>query len=55
MARYEAELIVQALRDAGWNQTAAAQALGMPLRTLVYKIKVLGIKKLGYGAGRDAA
>jgi DNA-binding NtrC family response regulator len=55
LQRYEVDLIVQALRDAGWNQTAAAQALGMPLRTLVHKIKTLGIRKLGYGPGRDAA
>jgi DNA-binding NtrC family response regulator len=55
LQRYEAGLIVEALRDAGWNQTAAAHALGMPLRTLVHKIRALGIKKLGFGAGRDAA
>jgi DNA-binding NtrC family response regulator len=55
LLRYEAELIVQALRAAGWNQTAAAQALGMPLRTLVHKIKTLGIKKLGFAPTRDAS
>ncbi|MFT3768218.1 MAG: sigma 54-interacting transcriptional regulator [Minicystis sp.] len=55
LQRYEADLIVEALRDAGWNQTAAAHALGMPLRTLVHKIRTLGIKKLGFGSGKDAA
>ena len=48
LLRYEAKLIVDALRATQWNQTEAAQALGMPLRTLVYKIKTLGIRKLGY-------
>jgi transcriptional regulator with GAF, ATPase, and Fis domain len=42
---FEARLIVDALKRAGWNQTAAAKALGMPLRTLVHKIKALGITK----------
>jgi DNA-binding NtrC family response regulator len=55
LMRYEAEIIVEALREAGWNQTAAANALGMPLRTLVHKMKALGIKKLGYGHGQDGA
>jgi DNA-binding NtrC family response regulator len=50
LLRYEAKVIAEALRDAGWNQTAAAHALGMPLRTLVHKIKALGITKLGYAA-----
>jgi DNA-binding NtrC family response regulator len=54
LQRYEVELIVEALRDADWNQTAAAEALGMPLRTLVHKIKALGIKKLGFAPTMDA-
>jgi DNA-binding NtrC family response regulator len=51
MQHYEAQLIVEALREAQWNQTEAARRLEMPLRTLVHRMKVLGIKKLGYGAG----
>jgi DNA-binding NtrC family response regulator len=54
LLRYEAELIVEALRDSGWNQTEAAHALGMPLRTLVHKIKTLGIKRLGFAPAKDA-
>ncbi|AGP38618.1 sigma-54-dependent Fis family transcriptional regulator [Sorangium cellulosum] len=53
LQRCEAELIVQALRKAGGNQTEAARALGMPLRTLVYKLKALGIKRLGYAPPGD--
>ena len=45
MARYETELIVDALRRAAGNQTAAARALNIPLRTLTHKIQALGIKK----------
>jgi len=48
--RYEAELLEAALREAGWNQTEAARRLGMPLRTLVHKLKALGIAR-----PRDAA
>jgi DNA-binding NtrC family response regulator len=47
MVRLEAAMLVEALRDAGWNQTQAARRLKMPLRTLQHKIKVLGLKKLG--------
>jgi DNA-binding NtrC family response regulator len=43
--RYEAKLIVQALQKANGNQTEAAKALGLPLRTLVHKIQTYGIKK----------
>ena len=43
--RYEAKLIMAALHKADGNQTEAARALGLPLRTLVHKIKVYGIKK----------
>ncbi|WP_437573777.1 sigma 54-interacting transcriptional regulator [Sorangium sp. So ce887] len=53
LQRCEAELIVQALRKAGGSQTEAARALGMPLRTLVYKLKALGIKRLGYAPPGD--
>jgi DNA-binding NtrC family response regulator len=43
--RYEAELIVRALHKHDGNQTEAARALGLPLRTLVHKIQTYGIKK----------
>ena len=46
LQRYEMQIILDALRATRWNQTEAARQLGMPLRTLVHKIKVLGIKKL---------
>jgi DNA-binding NtrC family response regulator len=48
MQRYEAEVIVEALRAAQWSQTKAARDLEVPLRTLLHRMKVLGIKKLGY-------
>jgi two-component system response regulator AtoC len=43
--RYEAELILRALHKFDGNQTAAARALNLPLRTLVHKIQSYGIKK----------
>ena len=43
--RQKAQLLVQALQAHGWNQTATADALGMPLRTLFHKIKRYGIQK----------
>ena len=46
--RYEAELILRALHKFDGNQTAAARALNLPLRTLVHKIQSYGIKK-NYG------
>jgi DNA-binding NtrC family response regulator len=49
MERIESEVIVDALQVAGGSQTEAARLLEMPRRTLVHKIKVLGIKRRGYG------
>ncbi len=43
--RFEQELIVGALEDAGWNRTEAANGLGMPVRTLSHRMKKLGIEK----------
>jgi two-component system response regulator AtoC len=43
--RYEAELILRALHKHHGNQTEAARALNLPLRTLVHKIQSYGIKK----------
>ena len=41
----ETALIVEALRVCGGNQTAAAKALNLPVRTLTHKMKELGIKR----------
>jgi len=45
LRKYEAQLIVRALHKYGGNQTEAAKALGLPLRTLVHKLGLYGIKK----------
>ncbi len=45
LKRYEAQLILKALHKHNGNQTEAAKALGLPLRTLVHKIQTYGIKK----------
>ena len=45
MARYETDIILDALRQSGGNQAAAARLLGMPIRTLTHKMQILGIKK----------
>jgi DNA-binding NtrC family response regulator len=42
--QYQARIIEEALRSAGWSRAEAAERLGMPLRTLARKIKALGIK-----------
>ncbi len=42
---YERAMIVQALADNGWNQTRAAQALGISRDNLRYRVKKYGIKK----------
>jgi DNA-binding NtrC family response regulator len=43
--KFEIELILRALQKANGNQTEAARALNLPLRTLVHKIQTYGIKK----------
>jgi DNA-binding NtrC family response regulator len=53
MDQLEAEVLIGALREAGWNQTEAARRLDMPLRTLQYKIKQHGIKRGGYRVRPD--
>jgi len=45
LQRYEARLLLDALEANDWNQTRTADALDMPLRTLVHKIKKLGLQK----------
>jgi DNA-binding NtrC family response regulator len=42
---YEVKLLTDALDAASGNQSRAAELLQMPLRTLVHKIKVYGLKK----------
>jgi DNA-binding NtrC family response regulator len=43
--QYEAQVIRETLRAVRWKRAEAARLLKMPLRTLAYKIKMLGIKK----------
>lgn len=43
--RYEAELILEALREANWNQTEAARRLEIPIRTLAHKIQKFDLKR----------
>ena len=45
MAQLERQVLVEALDQADWNQTAAAKALDLPLRTFARKIKKLGIRR----------
>jgi DNA-binding NtrC family response regulator len=47
MARLDAEVLSAALREVGWRQVDAAKRLAMPRRTLVHKIRALGLKKPG--------
>jgi transcriptional regulator with GAF, ATPase, and Fis domain len=44
MARTEAQIITQALRDSGWMPARAAARLRLPPSTLRYRMKKLGIK-----------
>ncbi len=44
----ETQMILTALRAEGGNQTHAARRLGLPLRTLLHKMKGLGITKADY-------
>jgi DNA-binding NtrC family response regulator len=41
--RFETQLIRSALEESGGNQTRAAKRLGIPLRSLVRKIKTYGL------------
>ncbi|WP_437991719.1 sigma 54-interacting transcriptional regulator [Sorangium sp. So ce145] len=43
--QYEAKLLQDMLETAGWNRTEAARRLGIPVRTLSYRMKVLGVKR----------
>jgi DNA-binding NtrC family response regulator len=46
MQRAEIQILLNALERTSWNQTEAAHRLQMPLRTLVHKIKKLGIQEV---------
>jgi DNA-binding NtrC family response regulator len=48
LREYEIALIVDALRKSGGNQTEAARLLGLPLRTLVYKLTQYHIREKYY-------
>ena len=41
---FERQLILGALRETGWNRTRAAKLLGMPIRTLTHKIRMLDLR-----------
>ena len=43
--QYEANVVRDVLVAAGWNRIEAAKQMGIPVRTLSYRMKVLGIKK----------
>jgi transcriptional regulator with GAF, ATPase, and Fis domain len=43
--QFEAHMLQDALSAANWNRTEAAKKLGMAVRTLSYRMKVLGVKK----------
>ena len=42
---YEADLILETLERCGYNQTEAARALDMPVRTLAHKIQQYGLRQ----------
>ena len=48
MDRFEAALLMRALRAAAGSQVEAARLLGVPLRTLQHRLKAHGIRKAGY-------
>ncbi|MGH7450543.1 MAG: helix-turn-helix domain-containing protein [bacterium] len=45
VAEYETQLICQALEANDWSQSQAARQLRIPVQTLHYKMKKLGIEK----------
>ena len=53
LQRIETALILDALKLEGWNQTAAAKRLGIPFRTMTYKMKAYGIRRAGYELSPD--
>ena len=53
--RQEREILVQALRETGFNRTAAAARLGLSLRQMRYRIARLGIDAPQGGELQDEA
>jgi DNA-binding NtrC family response regulator len=49
VARFEADLVVEALERAGWNQTRAAETLAITRRLLKLKMDRLGLVAPGEG------
>lgn len=47
LQQYEVQLLSEALEGVGWNRAEAAKRLGIPVRTLAYRMKVLGLSKPG--------
>ncbi len=45
MLAHERKLLLEVLVACDWNKTKAAQRLGLPLRTLTYKMTTLGIQR----------
>ena len=45
MMAHERRLLIEVLTACDWNKTKAAQRLGLPLRTLTYKMTTLGIQR----------
>jgi len=45
MKAAERELLLEALARTRWNVTAAASRLGVPRRTVVYRMGKLGLKR----------
>jgi DNA-binding NtrC family response regulator len=43
--QFEARMLYETLEATGWNRAEAARRLGLPVRTLSYRMKVLGVKK----------
>ena len=52
MTTFERNFIMRALEKGGWNVTATARALGIPLSTLKFKMERLEIRELGRGRSR---
>ncbi|MDC0749245.1 sigma 54-interacting transcriptional regulator [Polyangium mundeleinium] len=44
---YEATILREALEASGWSRKAAAERLGIPVRTLSYRMKRLGLRRPG--------
>jgi transcriptional regulator with GAF, ATPase, and Fis domain len=42
---YEARILREVLEASGWSRKAAAKRLGMPVRTLSYRMKRLGLRR----------